>query len=303
MYGLDVDALTVELQRLTTLLERPLSGVSRWVDASERDRLTRSLGELVSSFGSIDLATKRALLGSVSSARDGRSNSLAASLRELCDGVGRHFHSQIDESDRAQLRSMLSFPAPDYLDALNAADSENAHSDVLAHLLSPRRSPGFGPAALGRLARFLPRPDHWAALIAEGLRRDEISVRREVRTGAFWEQGRSLDRLDIVISAKKFVIVIENKLWSQEHNEQTDGYWEWLTTLPGEKAAILLSPPGFKAQSRNFVALSYLQLASCFLGEVPDRHPEEEVMLSGYFRTVFGNILRPHFHAIMGGHE
>ena len=289
------------MQRLTAALEKPSMGARRWVDLGERARLVSSLEELVHLFGTTDLATKRALVGLVPSRRaNQQTETIASSLRALCSAVERHFGEQISSEDRRQLKSLLEFPAPDYLSAIGVVNSENAHFDVLAYLFSFRIFFGMAFAALDRLAQLLPQPKKWNSMISEAIARDDLSVRREVRTGNFWALTGAKERIDLVISSRHFVIVIENKLWSPEHKNQTTGYWEWLSSLPGEKVAIFLSPAGFKAQSDQFISMSYLRLAWCFLGENPMRRPEEEVMLSGYFRSVFRNILGPHLNAIMG---
>lgn len=301
LWGLEVADLRANLHQLSLALARPSIGMRRWVDASAKKRLTASLKELTKYFGTTDLAAKRALSGMIPQrSANAQSRTVHQSVCQLCGAVDRHFASQLDADDRRSLRHLLDFPAPDYLDAVGVSDNENAHSDVLAFLLSPRRSPGTAPDALERLARFLPKVELWRELIRSAVQRDHLSVRREVRTGAFWHQTDAKDRMDLVISSRDFVLVIENKLWSTEHSSQTSTYWSWLSELPGHKAAILLSPAGVRAQSEHFVSMSYLQLAWCFLGDVPSRRPEEEVMLSGYFRAVFGNVLRPHLNSILG---
>lgn len=301
LWGIDVESLRSTLAQLETALARPTMVARHWVHRDDQKHLLASISELVSLFGTVDLSAKRALAGLVPTREaNDQSRAICRSLSLVSAAVHRHFNSQIDDASRRQLQMLLDFPAPNFLDALAASNSENTHSSVLAYLLSPRTSPGTAPAALERLTKFLPDSAKWVGLFEEAIDRDELSVRREVRTGGFWNRSNRADRMDLVISSAKFVIVIENKLWSTEHDHQTEGYWEWLSALPGEKAAIFLSPAGFKAQSPDFVSLSYLTMAWCFLGEVPARRAEEEVLLAGYFKSVFGNVLGPHLKAIMG---
>ena len=73
--------------------------------------------------------------------------------------------------------------------------------------------------------------------------------------------------------------------------------------MPGEKAGLLLSPGGGRASSEHFHSLSYQRMAWCFLGESPARSPEEEVMLSAYFKAVFGNVLRNRARMILGSDQ
>lgn len=303
MDDLDVEALRGTLDRLTVAIQKPTIGVARWVPLGDRSRLAASLREITRLFDATDLETKRALIG-VAPRRTAhaRSTELRASLDRVSVLLTQYFSSAFSEGDLARLKLLLEFPAPDFLHALGRATDENSHSDVIAYLLDPRTAPGTAPGALARLAQILPESERWAAAFAQSIDRDELCVRREVRTGRFWDEDpNALDRVDLVISGRGFILAIENKVWSREHDRQTDTYWDWLQAMPGRKAGIFLSPGGFRAQSEHFVPLSYRKMAWCFLGEAPARSPEEEVMLSGYFKAVFGRVLRNNAEMILGG--
>lgn len=304
MHGPNVGVLRATLEALSGALERPSTGVTRWVPTGDRTRLAHSLRELLVKFRSEDLATTKALLGVPKQVLHARSNELASCLAELTTQLHRHFGSTYTTEDLNQLRLLLDFPAPDFLAALGRSNDENSHSDVIAFLLNPRCSPGIAPVALERLAGLLPAQEKWAHMFAEAVLRDELSVRREVQIGRFWDEDASaLDRIDIVISGRGFVLAIENKVWAREHSRQTETYWEWLSTIPGERAGIFLSPGGGRAASEHFRSLSYQKMAWCFLGECPARSPEEEVMLSAYFKAVFGNVLRNRARMILGSDQ
>lgn len=251
------------LDRLTVGIQKPLAGTSRWVPLGDRQRLAASLRMISELFDSTDLTTKRALIGATPArTKHARSTELQASLHELSLLLNRYFSSAFAAGDLARLRLLLEFPAPDFLHALGRATDENSHSDVLAYLLDPRTAPGTAPGALARLAQILPEPERWAAGFAQSIDRDELRVRREVRTGRFWDEDpNALDRIDLVISGRGFILAIENKVWSKEHDRQTDTYWDWLEKIPGHKGGIFLSPGGFRAQSEHFVPLSYRKMA------------------------------------------
>lgn len=301
MHDLNVGELRSTLDALSGALARPSTGVTRWVPTGDRTRLAESLRELLSKFRSEDLETKKALLGAPRMAVHSRSGELSSCLKDLSTNLNRYFGSTYTVEERRQLRLLLEFPAPDFLAALGRSNDENSHSDVIAFLLNPRCSPGIAPVALERLASLLPSSDLWARMFADAVVRDELSVRREVQIGRFWDEDASaLDRIDIVISGRGFVLAIENKVWAREHSQQTNTYWEWLSGIPGEKAGLFLSPGGARAVSEHFRALSYQKMAWCFLGECPARSPEEEVMLSAYFKAVFGNVLRNRAPMILG---
>jgi hypothetical protein len=126
------------------------------------------------------------------------------------------------------------------------------------------------------------------------------------------------------MSSPRFVLAVENKVLAREHGEQTRRYWDWLSKLapvstnpgqdqstkPGQfqshlkflSAGLFLSPSGFPPASGHFKALSYLELLSCFLEDLratPTR--EEELVLSGYVKTLAAGILRSELRAISQG--
>lgn len=302
MYDLDVEGFRGALERLTAAICEPSRGTARWVPPHDQARLVSSLKEIVRVFEQTDLSTRRALIGATPGrAVHSRTPELKQTIEQLSSLLSRHYSSTFASDDLRRLRSLLEFPAPDFLHALGRAEDENSHSDVLAYLLDPRSAPGTAPAALARLAELLPSPEQWSACFSQAVDRDELSVRREVKIGRFWtEDPKALDRVDIVISGRTFVVAIENKVRAREHNRQTDTYWAWLNGMPGLKAGVFLSPEGFRAHSEHFIAMSYRKLAWCFLGETPGRTPEEEVMLSAYFKAVFGQVLRHNAGMILG---
>lgn len=302
MYDLDVEGLRGALERLSTVVGEPSRGTVRWVRPQDQARVVGSLKELVRLLGQSDLSTRRALIGAIPGrAAHSRAAELTQTIAQLSSLLSRHYASTFAGDDLRRLRSLLEFPAPDFLHALGRAEDENSHSDVLAYLFNPRCAPGTAPVALSRLAELLPEPARWSACFSQAVNRDELSVRRELQIGRFsTEDPKALDRVDIVISGRTFVLAIENKVRAREHNRQTETYWEWLAGIPGLKAGVFLSPEGFRAHSEHFIAMSYRKLAWCFLGETPGRTPEEEVMLSAYFKAVFGQVLRHNVGKILG---
>jgi PD-(D/E)XK nuclease superfamily len=300
-----VEIKVAELRRtfeaLSAALSRPSIGSTRWVPPGDRVHLVSSLRELVEQLASTDLETRRALIGTPRQAVHARSREVATALHTLSSRLRAHFATSYTREEIARLRLLLDFPAPDFLRALGRRDDEHSHSDVIAFLLDPRSSPGIALPALERLAQCLTEPEMWVRLFRESSDRDELTVRREVQIGRFWnEDQNALDRIDIVISGRSFVLAIENKVWAREHDRQTTTYWEWLSALPGAKAGIFLSPGGGRATSEHFRSVSYERMAWCFLGENTARSPEEEVMLSAYFKAVFGHVLRNKATMILG---
>src|SRR5262249_18167314 len=155
------------------------------------------------------------------------------------------------------------------------------------------------PAALRRLSEMLPEPDKWKRAIATAITGNFLSVRREYVIGAEWADFER-DRIDIVISGATFVLAIENKLWSTEHDEQTVTYWSWLRELPGLKAGLYLTPSGMPAACSQFQAISYLQLLSCLLaGAVEEKMSDtERIVLGAYVKTLARWVLRTEVRAV-----
>lgn len=302
MIGFDVAQLRESLTKISSALLRPSVGATRWLPADDRKQLTDSLKELTSLFSEVDLQTKHALVG-VQTKRSVTAHypEVVATLSRLSGLLRERFGRVFTSDELRRLESLLHFPAPDFLNALGRSDDENSHSDVLAYLLNPRTAPGTAPSALECLAARLPEPERWLELIRNSINRDEVSVRREVQTGRFWDADpNALERVDIVISGRGFILAIENKVWSKEHAGQTEGYWSWLQSMPGIKGGLLLTPGGVRAQCEHFIPISYAHMAGCFLSEMPARTPEEEVMLAAYFKAVFHNVLGHEAKMILG---
>ena len=198
------------------------------------------------------------------------------------------------------LASLLSHPVPDILDVLGKSDEENSHSDLIRWLLDPRKANSIAPAALHALVLRLPRPTVWQGLITSAIQQHALSVRREHAFSLDESREESQGRLDLLISGPGFRLVIENKVSSEEHDNQTELYWRWLERQPGLTGGMILSPVGFLARNKNFRALSYVELLNCLLeGPVRARIEEmEEAVLASYIKTLAAGILRHEFSII-----
>lgn len=92
---------------------------------------------------------------------------------------------------------------------------ENANSRILAEFLNPHGSHGLGPVFLERFFSALAIPF-------------KVSSMTEVVTELAMDEGR----MDIVIRDRDldWCVVIENKIYAAEQDEQLPRYWNWLTT-------------------------------------------------------------------------
>lgn len=278
---------------------------------------------LVQTIRRILAAVGRHIPGSISPS-PGAPSSLGILLETILDTWQKKVLSALGPVKIAAARDLLAGPAPNFLEILDLGNDENRHSAIIRWLLDPRCAPTIAPPALGALAARLDDPAGWAEEIRQAINTDSLSVRREYTIAYEWTDESRLDRIDVVVSSPRFVLAIENKVLAREHGEQTRRYWDWLSELapvstkpeqdqstkPGRvqsplkfrSAGIFLSPSGFPPASEHFKALSYLDLLSCFLGglrSTPTR--EEELVLSGYVKTLAAGILRSELRAISQG--
>lgn len=145
------------------------------------------------------------------------------------------------------------------LEASGIADNELVHSRILAWLLDRRLSRG--THAQGRLGFRLFLEELGPALGAD------VSYAEE----PFWvtrEVVGDESRVDIEIAARtKFVIHIENKIWSSEGDDQTNREWKDLERRADELGVsrkrthgVFLTLNGSQPANKNFVAVGWHQI-------------------------------------------
>jgi hypothetical protein len=221
---------------------------------------------------------------------------LATVLRTLSRAARDRVATMLGSAKLQSLRDLLADPFPDLLGLTGRTSDENAHSCALAWLLDVRRAPTIAPRALQAMSAFLEDPLEWRRRLAKATDLGTVSIRREVMMGRESNDRDACDRIDLLISGPDFVIAIENKIWSQEHDNQTTTYSYWLEELPREtlSAGLFLTPDGYPAGCPTFKPVSYLELLGCLLeasvsGELPNA---ERSVLAGYVKTLASEILR-----------
>jgi hypothetical protein len=143
-------------------------------------------------------------------------------------------------------------------------------------------------------------PEAWRGAFARAIETDCLSVRREYVVGREWLGDGTLDRIDPVLSGPGFVLAIENKIWSAEHDAQTEAYWQWLSSTRGLRAGLYLTPTGAPPSCASFKRVSYLDLIGWLL-DAADRQPmsaREEAILGAYVRTLANGVLRAELRAL-----
>ncbi len=153
-------------------------------------------------------------------------------------------------------------------EALDIARREIQHSNFLAWLLRPEESHGQGDLFLKsmlmdllRRAREQERQFPVNAIHLEDTDLRGTEVHRE------WPR-RSTDRIDLLIVCQhpRIVVVIENKVDSDEHTNQLARYETVVRErFPGHKPLfVLLSPAGEEASDEDWVAYSYADVHRVF---------------------------------------
>jgi hypothetical protein len=199
------------------------------------------------------------------------------------------------------LRCLLSHGVPDLLNVLGKSREENINSDMICWLFDPRHAKITAPAALRAIVRTLDNPAEWQLIISVSIKQRTLCIRREYPIAAAALGRETLGRLDLLISGPSFKLVIENKIDSDEHENQTDAYWDWLKKEPEPlKGGMFLTPGGFPAVNRNFKPLSYIDLLSCLLEGPAETGVDgiEEAVLASYVKTLAGGILQRELHLL-----
>lgn len=297
-FFVDAGDLRIFFDRLSSALTKSsLLAKERTIPVDKAETVTTNGLKAV-----VDAVQHRQASTSIQSVK--RDPHFASTLRLLTTQLRDNYRACIEKelgSKKVEFTfSLLSEPVPNFLDVLGKLDAENSHSDLIRWLLDPRKATTVAPAALHALVTRLPKQTEWQGLITSAIQHHALSVRRE-HAFTLEETGEENEgRLDLLISGPGFRLVIENKVGSDEHDNQTELYWQWLERQPGLKGGLFLSPAGFLAQNKHFKELSYVDLLNCLL-EGPTQAPmatTEKAVLSCYVKALAAGILRQEFSII-----
>ena len=151
-------------------------------------------------------------------------------------------------------------------------DNEVRNSGVLAWLLNPHASHGFGHAGMTGLLTTVNRHSDGKFPVESG---QFCRVRTETNPN-----GEMADRVDIEIDAENFYLIIEVKIYAPEQAEQLERYCRQAKERAGSRpwAIIFLTPSGRKpstagrySDSVGIVPLSWKKLAAALERKLP-RH-------------------------------
>ncbi len=124
-------------------------------------------------------------------------------------------------------------------DVLKIARTEIRHSNVLAWLLNPNENHGFGKAFIARLNSYIAK---------DGLVSDEVAFKLLTMKYSDIVVYREWQNIDILIESQKekYILCIENKVDSQDHDGQLDKYYNVIEDKYPEftKIYLYLTPEG-----------------------------------------------------------
>lgn len=162
---------------------------------------------------------------------------------------------------------------------LNKERNENVHSSFIAWLLKPQSSHGLRDYALRKLLRLYSTEsklnDNWEKIFIVGnYVLDNVQVETEYPINNKGEKGKmdiflkadisTEDRANETESEHKLFLVIENKIYSNEHDNQTLKYHDYAKSLCDTDSVlveIFLAPQKPESISAStFVAIDYKQL-------------------------------------------
>lgn len=160
----------------------------------------------------------------------------------------------LDNPPLEKLESLIS--EFNIFDAIGMAHQELRHSHFLAYLLNPNESHGLGDRFL---KRFLMR-----VLVDGGDAAPFSAIEIDIMDLGDAQVERETDHIDILIhdTANKFICVIENKIYSGEHDDQLARYMRSIRKrFPSPDNRVLpvfLTPDGEPASDDRYLPFSYV---------------------------------------------
>jgi hypothetical protein len=217
------------------------------------------------------------------------------------DGTVKAIEKLIEDTEFQGLKQLLSERT--LFDVLGISFEERIHSKMLGWLLAPAESHGLGNTLL---RRFL----YTAAKLARSIMVDFDGHGRpitplEAETYSFSDvrihaEYRLLTerRPDLVLwsEREKWLCVIENKVLSEEGEEQTTDYYdEMLNSFPaaefGSRLFVFLSPGGLRPISTKFIPMTYSAVASLLGSGLDEASGLGRIAIDQYSKCLRGRIV------------
>ena len=192
-------------------------------------------------------------------------------------------------SDTFYDRLSLRVQEPNIFKILGIQDFEVRHSNFLAWLLDPLESHGLNDIFLQRVLQDIvidERAKGVSIIELGSLSVNKIEIRRE------WQN------IDILILTEKFVICIENKIWSTEHSNQLNRYRRIIEdNFPfREQLYVFLSPYGYESSENDlYINYSYERIVTILQNIKDGRghllNPSIKTYLTDYLILLKQNIM------------
>lgn len=172
-------------------------------------------------------------------------------------------------------------------DVLKASRNEIRHSNVLAWLLNPNENHGLGDAYIRKLIQNLALNEKHHKNVFNLLLLDFYSF-------SVYREWKNIDIL-LVSKDEKLVIAIENKVGSNEHDNQLFRYKEILNREFSEyqKILIYLTPDGDRPSDNDWEILTYENIVEN-LEDIRDKIellPDVSLMINNYIDTIRRDIV------------
>jgi hypothetical protein len=156
----------------------------------------------------------------------------------------------LDDRRFEQARRLIEQPrAFNLFEAIGVTNQELRHSAFLAALLNPTFPHGLGDSFLRSIVTSVLTPAQHTMIDPAALCFDAVTVRRE------WQN------IDILIESPsdRLVIVIENKIWTNEHSNQLERYRLLVQThyRDWRQVFLFLTPDGMQPSDRHYHVLDY----------------------------------------------
>lgn len=172
-------------------------------------------------------------------------------------------------------------------DILKIARTEIRHSNMLAWLMDPRENHGLDDRVLRGIVQF----------VAQALNGDDVFKDLLVDTERFsiMREWRGIDIL-AVSDADRYVLCIENKVGSGEHDNQLDRYRRIIAdTYPGFRARfVYLTPDCAEASDpEHWIPMGYADMLEIIetAQTAGNPSPEADLLIRSYIETVRRSVL------------
>lgn len=185
------------------------------------------------------------------------------------------------------------YERPTYLDILGVSRKEVVHSNFLGWLFDSKSNHTLGDYAVRKLLEvcydYLPQKIQ--GLVAMGKYEiSNLNVSREIKTdnSGILDIFMNFNLVKEDDTSEKLYIIIENKIESQEHDEQTLKYQQWWenSDLKDENVLMLYLTPQLEEtlSSNRFIKVSYTDLSNRILKycEMKETNPIAKYLISDY---------------------